>query len=307
VLWEVFGQAVSRSTVARIIQKVDDARRAFQSRPLEDVYQYLIFDGMYVRCMVGSPVEMAGARGGESVEKVAVLLVRGIKYDGTCEVIDFRAAPGESEQAWGLFLASLVRRGLTGAATKLIVHDGSEGLANALATHFGTGPATQRCLVHKLANVEDAVVNAANARALRSDASDIYLAADAAEARQRLDDFAARWQQAEPKAVSTLRDGFEKTLAFFEVPVEHRSWIATGNLIERTIRELRRRTRTMNTFMTLNQLQRSIYLARVKISDARRNQIPLDLWAQRPPGKRKRRRQRPRPDVKAKRLLQNSD
>jgi len=51
----------------------------------------------------------------------------------------------------------------------------------------------------------------------------------------------------------------------------------------------------------LLQLQRSVYLAIVKISDARRNQIPLDLWAQRPPGKPKRRRHRPWPDVNAKR------
>ena len=289
-MYESLDSSVGRSTVARIVQRVDEARKTFQNRPLSDDYRYLIFDGMHVRCMIAPPPKVVGAKDGQSVEEVTVLLVRGIKTDDTCETIDFRVAPGESEAAWTAFLQGLFARGLEGAATELIVHDGSDGLQGAIATVYGTQIASQRCVCHKLGNVEDAIENKQVKYEVREGAADIYQAADPDEARGRLAAFCDKWNRLEPRAVKTMQADFEDTIRFFEVPLEHRRWILTTNLLERAIREIRRRTRPMNTFMGLEHLSRAIWIAIRKTSNERRDAVPFALWAQRPPRPRSKRR-----------------
>lgn len=290
-IWSVFGETVSASTVSRITQAIDRDIELFHKRRLLDEFDYLVLDGMWVRSMIAPPPKVAGARDGQSVEKVVVLLASGLRADGSREVIDFRVAPGETEGAWDCFLARLVERGLTGRRVKLIVHDGSTGLHNAIATNFGDAVATQRCICHKLANVEDAVADHSVRPMVRKDASHIYQALDAEEARRRQQAFVRRWQASQAKAVAVLREGFEATLSYYQVPVEHRPWITTSNVLERQIRELRRRTDPMNTFMGLDHLNRAVYLAAMKISPQRRDRIPLALWStgKRPPVRKRRR------------------
>lgn len=277
-IWSIFGESVSPSTVSRIMQTIDCDTKRFHNRSLLDEFDYLIFDGMWVRCMIAPPPQVAGALDGQSIEKVVVLLASGVRSDGSREIIDFRVAPGEMETAWDCFLADLIKRGLTGRQVKLIVHDGSTGLHNAIATNFGNDMATQRCICHKLANVEGAADPSVRSL-IRDDASRIYQASDATEARRRQQDFVKRWQCSQHKAVAALQEGFEATLSFFNVPVEHRPWITTSNVLERQIRELRRRTDPMNAFMGLDHLNRAIYLAIQKISPKRRHQVPLALWS----------------------------
>ena len=161
--------------------------------------------------------------------------------------MDFRLAPGERESAWTSFLLSLYCRGLRGEKTKLFIHDGSEGLENALDCVFGPG-GRQRCICHKLGNLWDAVADKDAHGAIRKDAAAIYDVETVQEARDRLAAFALLWGDREPKAVAVLTSDFEYTLRFLMVPREHRSWVTTTNPLERSIRELRRRTRPMGTF-----------------------------------------------------------
>jgi putative transposase len=146
---EMFETSVSPSTVSKLVREVDAEREAFQSRRLDDDYRYVIFDGMFLRCMVRPAPKVKGAKQGETVEKVAVLLARGIKEDGTRELIDFRVATGETELAWEAFLGNLFDRGLEGSVTKLFVHDGSEAIERAIESVYGE-VGRQRCICHKI-------------------------------------------------------------------------------------------------------------------------------------------------------------
>ena len=300
VLQEIFGTSVSPGTVSTLVSRLDVERQAFQSRRLSDAYRYLVFDGMYVRCQVAPSAKVKGAKGGSSVEKVAVLLVRGIKADGTRELIDFRVAEGEKEAAWEAFLASLFARGLEGEATRCFVHDGSDGLDAAIASVYGPRP-HQRCICHKLANVWDAIKDKDAHGGLRKDASKVYDVATADEAWERLAAFRATWESREPAAVATLCRDFEATLTFLSVPLAHRRWITTTNPIERYIRELRRRTRPMGTFQSITSCRRLIYVAIRKVSHERRNAIPYSLWTSQPWYGTRGRRTTPRaaPDIVA--------
>jgi transposase-like protein len=303
LLHQLTGLGVSKSVAANVVCGLDAGRKAFQTRPLCDDYLYLCLDGMHVRCMVAGPPKVAGANGGESIEKVVVLLVRGIRPDGTRETIDFRVAPGETEQAWESFLQDLWARGLQGANLKLVVHDGSTGLESALASVYGTGIVSQRCVCHKMANALDAASSKDPVRReeLRSGISHIYQACDKSEAYTRLEEFIATWQSKESKAATVLKDGFEDTLGFFNVPQEHRRWIFTNNPIEREIREIRRRTGPMNTFMGLKHLNWAVFVGIMKTSDQRRKDIPYKLWENTPARDRPKKKVHPLADIQAKR------
>ena len=297
-LYRMFGTSVSPTTVSTLVRGLDAEREAFQSRRLADEYRYLIFDGMYVRCQVAPSPKLKGAKGGQSVEKVAVLLVRGIKADGTRELIDFRVAEGEKEVAWESFLADLFARGLEGKAVTIFVHDGSDGLDGAIGSVYGPQP-HQRCICHKLGNVWDAVEHKEAHGELRKDAADVYDVDSAEEAWERLAGFRATWQAREPAAVATLCRDFESTLTFLSVPRTHRRWISTTNPIERYIRELRRRTRPMGTFQSIESCRRLVYVAVRKLSNERRNAIPYSLWPSQPWYGTRRRptRRHPEPDL----------
>jgi transposase-like protein len=276
-----WGTSVCPTTISVLVKALERQRRQFQTRALNDEYLYLVLDAMYVRCQMTPSVRARGARRGRSVQKVAVLLVRGIRADGGRELIDFRLAPAERESAWEQFLLSLYRRGLRGEKTALFIHDGSDGLENALDSVFGPG-GRQRCICHKLGNLWDAVADKQAHASIRKEAAAIYDVDSPEQARRRLERFAARWRPVEPQAVAVLTAEFEDTLRFLEVPLAHRRWVATTNPIERLIRELRRRLRPMGTFQGLDSCRRLVYLAIWKLSDERRNAIPYSLWTSQP-------------------------
>ena len=297
-LYEMFGTSVSPTTISGLVKALDAERAAFQSRRLSDEYVYLVFDAMYVRCLPEPAPRLRGIRRGTAARKLAVLLVRGIKADGTRELIDFRVAEGEREVAWERFLRDLFDRGLEGEAVRCFVHDGSDGLENALDSVYGA-VATQRCIAHKLGNVWDAVEDKDAHKAIRRDASAVYDAETEADARQRLATFGRTWTRREPEAVATLRRDFHATLTYFSIPAEHRRWMRTTNPLERIIRELRRRLRPMGTFQSPDSCRRLIYVAIKKLSHERRNAVPYSLWRSQP-GYGSRRRSRtpiPAPDV----------
>jgi len=298
LLHQMWGTSVCPSTVSTLVKQLDVQREAFHSRRLVDEYLYLVLDAMYVRCHVAPSPRLSGASRGESVRKVAVLLARGIRLDGTRELVDFRLAPGERESAWEAFLLSLYQRGLRGQKTALFIHDGSEGLENALDSVFGPS-GHQRCICHKLGNLWDAVANKEAHSSIREDAAKIYDVETPQEARERLADFASTWGDREPQAVASLQDDFDKTLLFLAVPRAHRRWVTTTNPLERFIRELRRRLRPMGTFQGLGSCRRLVYAAVWKLSDERRNAIPYSLWKSQPwygLGHRSKRRRRCRLD-----------
>jgi len=294
-LWAMFGTSVSPTTVSTLLKTLDEEREAFQSRRLADDYEFLVLDGMYVRSLPAPAPCLRGVASGTAARKLVVLLVRGIKADGTRDLIDFRLAAGEREQAWENFLRDLFDRGLEGESVRCFVHDGSDGLEAALDSVYGA-VRTQRCIAHKLGNVWDAVENKDKHARIRKDASAIYDAETPEEAHKRLGRFGRKWTRREPEAVATLRRDFDATLTYLTVPVAYRRWIRTSNPLERLIRELRRRTRPMGTFQGIDSCRRLLYVAIKKISDERRSPVPYALWTSPPhPGGKRRRRPRTEP------------
>jgi len=91
-------------------------------------------------------------------------------------------------------------------------------------------------------------------------ASAIYQAESAPEARARLATFAATWRARTPKTVATFERDFEQTIAYYALEGVARELIRTTSLLERTNRELRRKFRQACCFGSLKGAEVAIYL-----------------------------------------------
>jgi len=246
-LLPVLGEPVSATTVSRVSRSLDRAVEAFHRRSIRRKYRFLILDGVVLKRRTG-----AG-----SVKRV-VLVALGITDEGKKEVIDFAIAQGESECAWQRFLCDLYQRGLEGEGLEMIVTDGGRGLLSALALVYA-GVKIQRCWTHKSRNILNYVRRADQTR-VKSDLHRISRAQSLKRAQRALGRFCTRWKELYPKAVRCLLSDEEDLLSFYKIK-EASLWpqIRTTNAIERRFKEVRRRTRPMETFSDRTSMERILY------------------------------------------------
>lgn len=246
VLEPILGCCPSAQTVSRITRSLDGEVRRFHWRSLADDVRYLLLDG----------VTMTIKRPG-GVGKKLVLVAYGIRPDGTRILLDFKLALAESQAAWESFLEDLFRRGLEGRNLSLIVTDGCPGLAAAIGIVYPKA-LHQRCWAHKLRNVAAKLPRKHQAECLKG-AVKIYLSENTRQATLRFKEWRAEWKELAPKAVACLAEDIESLLAFFSCPKEDWRAVRTTNAIERSFREVRRRTRPMSCFQNSASCERIIY------------------------------------------------
>ncbi len=246
VLFPVLKEGLSAQAVSRICRSLDSEVRHFHHRHLDDIYPYLLLDGITLK-----------VKGALGVKKRLVLCAYGISSSGKRELLNFRQASAESEAQWEAFLTDLYWRGLEGKGLKLITTDGCPGLHQALETVYPYIP-RQRCWAHKLRNVA-ARVRRRHQEECLGGAKLVYQAATHKEAVREFRVWARRWRSLEPGAVSCLEKDMDEMLSFLGCPKEHWRKIRTTNAIERAFREVRRRTRPMSCFQNSASVDRIIY------------------------------------------------
>lgn len=237
---------VSAGTVSRITRRLDSKVRAFHNRPLIDEYQYLILDGISLKIRYNG-----------KYHNRMILVAYGITIFGKKELIDFTQSQGESGEACQALLANLYRRGLTGNHLKLIVMDGSRGFKCAVELIF-PHIKIQRCWAHKLRNVSSYCRKKYEKNCLRQ-AKKIYLAPDHASSIREFKSWKRSWQNLCPTAVACLEKDLDDLLAFHSCPKSHQIKVRTTNAIERSFREVRRRTKVFSCFSNLASSERIIF------------------------------------------------
>ena len=246
VLATVRGEKVSPQTVSRILRGLDREVQLFWQRPLADIYPYLFLDGISLK-----------VKGAVGRYRRQILCAYGIRRDGKREVISFRQGTDKSEAKWEAFLRDLYDRGLVGQKMRLITTDGCPGLHRALDTVYPYVH-KQRCWAHKLRNVANRLPKRDQKDCIMQ-AALIYQAENRREAVKRYREWESQWQQRYPQAVGCLQKDLDELLTFLDVPAEHRVKVRTTNVIERSFREVRRRTRPMSCFTNAASVNRIIY------------------------------------------------
>jgi putative transposase len=247
VLAPMLEEKVSAATISRISRDLDHEVKLYHSRPLTDHYRYLFFDGVVLK-----------SKGAAKVQKKILLCAFGITVDGKQEMIDFHAAASESAACWESFLNDLYKRGLLGSRCELIATDGGTGLHAALEIVYPK-ILPQRCWAHKTRNVLDKVKKK-DQPAVKKALNRISHAGNRREAAQAYWRFSSRWRKPYPRAVACLKKDLEQLLSFFDIK-NAKLWsrLRTTNLIERSFREVRRRTRPMGVMANTQSLQRIVF------------------------------------------------
>jgi putative transposase len=228
-LEEFFGSAagLSASVITRLTTDWQNEREQFSHRSLKDRdYVYLFADGIHFN------VRLEEAR-------LCALVIVGVRRDGTKELVSISDGHRESTESWADVLRGLKRRGMT--APVLAVGDGALGFWGALAEVF---PDTvhQRCWVHKMANVMNALPKSAQPGA-RAALQEVRDAEDRQHAEKALEHFAKDYEAKWPQAVEKVTKDREELLAFFAFPAEHWIHLKTTNPIESTFATVRLRTK----------------------------------------------------------------
>lgn len=136
ILQPLLQTKVSATKVSRVCRKLDQHVTTYHKRTLIDEYQYLILDAINLK-----------VRYNGKYHNRRVLAAYGITVFGKRELIDFKQAKGESQDAWESLLHSLYNRGLLGRHLKLIVMDGSAGLKAACELVYPNAK-IQRCFTN---------------------------------------------------------------------------------------------------------------------------------------------------------------
>jgi putative transposase len=228
-LEEFFGSAagLSASVITRLTTDWQRERDQFSHRSLKDIdYVYLSAEGTHFT----APPEAA---------RLCALVIVGVRADGTKELVSITDGHRESAESWSDVLRDLRRRGMR--APVLAVGDGALGFWGALSDVF---PDTvhQRCWVHKMANVMNALPKSAQPAA-RAALSEVRDAEDRERAEQAIERFTKDYEAKWPKAVDKVTKDRDALLAFFDLPAEHWVHLKTTNPIESTFATVRLRTK----------------------------------------------------------------
>ncbi len=224
-----FGSAagLSASVITRLTTQWQDEQRSFSARSLKGCdFVYVWVDGVHFNIRLEE-------------DRLCVLVVVGVRLDGTKELVAIRDGYRESKESWADLLRDLKRRGMT--APVLAIGDGALGFWGAVRDVW---PETrhQRDWFHKTANVLNALPKSAQPTAQKM-LAEIRDAEDrdhgVAAAKAFADEFAVKW----PKAVAKITDDLDVLLAFYDFPAEHWIHLKTSNPIESTFATVRLRTK----------------------------------------------------------------
>jgi len=278
----VLESSVGLRTINERINQIEPLLGQARNAPITDVPTVVQFDGIWLRVQTQTDALKLDKRGRKRKKrkgkKVVLLVALGFWTDGSGkrEILDWQIADSESKAAWEPFVHRLWERGLRPeTGLQAVIRDGCGELGEAIAWVYGSTVLEQRCIFHKLRNVADksreelkGEAHKETRKQLMEQASAIYQADSAADARTRLAAFAQTWLARAPKTVATLTRDFEQTIAYYALDGVARELIRSTSLLERTNRELRRKFRQVCGFGSLKGAEVAIYL-QVKRFNAR--------------------------------------
>src|SRR5262245_1087798 len=242
---------LSRTAVSEITERLWAEYEAFAGRDLSEFEViYLFVDGIAERLHLGQPRE-------------AVLAAWGILGDGNKVLLHLAPGTKEDRASCQEFFHDLRRRGLPDPL--LVVSDGAPGMIRAIEECLPRS-ARQRCLVHKMRNLESKVPEDRWPE-FKACAAACYQAASPALARLLRDEIVAAYGQDLPSAVACLQEDFEACIAHLKFPLAHRRAIRTTNLLERLFGEERRRSKVIPHAFGERAVLKLMYAAMIRAAE----------------------------------------
>ena len=226
---------ISRTTVSTICRELRDRYRAFRARSLGDVRLLaLMLDAIYL------PVRPDGPKEG-------VLVAWGFTLDGERVLLDVCLGQRERVEDWTDLGQGLIRRGLR--SPLLVVTDGAPGLVRAV-TELWPDADRQRCAVHRLRNVLAKLPKrpGLHARVRAAYWAALHGATSPAEAERGLRTIVGELAGEYPSAAACLAEDLAALTVHLAYPLRLRRRLRSTNRLERSLEEVRRRTKVIGRF-----------------------------------------------------------
>lgn len=260
-LREIYEVDLSKELISSITSTVMDDVRAWQNRPLDEVYPIVYLDAIVLKGRVGRQV----------IRRV-VYVVMGVNMAGLKDVLGFWICESEGAKFWLGVLNDLRNRGVRDILIACV--DGLKGFPEAIAAAF---PRTtiQLCIVH-LIRSSTGQVAWKERKAVIADLRPIYTATNAEVAESALDAFEAAWSHKYPMVAKAWRSVWPVVIPFFEFEPDIRRAIYTTNAIESIHASVRHITDNRALFPNDEAIFKLLFLALANAST--RWTMPISNW-----------------------------
>ena len=249
------GTALSHDTISRITDAVAEEVKAWQARPLEELYPVIYLDALVVK-----------VRDGHQVRNKAAHIAVGVDLDGIKHVLGIWVQAAEGAKFWAGICAELRNRGVRDVL--IVCCDGLTGFPEAVEA---TWPAAmvQTCTVH-LIRASMRFVAYGDRRAVAAALKPIYTAPTAESAESELLAFAdSALGRKYPATVQAWERAWERFIPFLAFPPEVRRIIYTTNAIESLNYQLRKIIKNRGHFPGDDAVVKLLWLAIRDIEDKR--------------------------------------
>src|SRR5437588_3303652 len=224
----------SKSTVARICAELHERFEAFCRRDLYEIKLVVLFlDAIYL------PVRPSGPKEG-------AMCAWGFTAAGDRALISVRLGMREAKEDWLELGCDLISRGL--AAPRLVVADGAPGLISAVEEIWPRAD-RQHCAVHRLRNLLAKLPKSEQDRIRFNYWSALTDATSVKDGKLRLQVLIGELEhRGYESAARCLADDLDALVVHLRYPLRHRERWRSTNLLERSLGEVRRRTKVMGRF-----------------------------------------------------------
>lgn len=257
---------------AELISKIGDAvipeLRAWQSRPLDDMYPIMYLDAIVVK------VRTDGRVTNRPVYVAMAVDLRGCKH-----VLGLWLGAGdEGSKFWLGILTELRNRGVTDVL--IVCCDGLTGFSDAIGAVW---PQTvvQTCVVHLIRN-SIRFCTWKDRKPVVKALKPIYTAPTAEAAGEALEDFDNAWGGTYGAIVDLWRRNWDRFIPFLNFEPAIRKIVYTTNAIESLNYQLRKVTKTKGSFPTDDAVLKIFYLAINNIGHHRSGELGTNThgWKQ---------------------------
>jgi putative transposase len=225
---------LSKSTASRICSELRERFEQFRRRDLYDIGLAALFlDATFLAVRPGGPKE-------------GVLVAWGFSEDGERVLLAVMLGMREAHEDWQALARDLIARGL--GAPMLIVADGAPGLIKAIEQCW---PASDRqhCAVHRVRNLLAKLPDRERERVRQTYWQALDDATNERDGKQRLQALVDELDGAGYTAAARcLADDLDALVVHLRYPTRHRRRWRSTNLLERSLGEVKRRTKVIGRF-----------------------------------------------------------
>lgn len=247
-LRDLYGVEVSDGLVSQVTALISDDVRAWQSRPLEELYVVVYLDAMIV-----------SIREQHVVRRKAVHVAVGVTLDGERDCLGLWLEKTEGARFWTAVLTDLRNRGCQDIL--FVCTDGLTGFPDAIEAVYPQA-VNQTCIVH-LVRQSLRYLSYQERKRCASELRRIYTAPDADAARQILDELSEAWADSRTRsaALAVWHRAWERVIPFLAFPAEIRRIVYTTNTVESMHMQIRKTIKTRGHFPNDDAALRLIWLA----------------------------------------------